>query len=52
MSEHDVPVDFIVTPDRIIETTHVHARPSGIIWELLLGDAYKRMPILAEMRKK
>ena len=52
MAEHDVPVDFIVTPDRIIETAHVHARPSGIIWELLPSDACKRMPILAEMRKK
>ena len=52
MSEHDVPVDFIVTPDRIIETTHSHPKPSGIIWELLPSDAFKRMPILAELRRK
>ena len=52
MSEHDVPVDFIVTPDRIIETTHSHPKPSGIIWELLPSDALKRMPILSELRRK
>ena len=52
MSEHDVSVDFIVTPDRIIETTHSHPKPSGIIWELLPSDVFKRMPILAELRRK
>lgn len=52
MGEHDVPVDFIVTPDRIIETTHSHPKPMGIIWELLPNDAFKRMPILAELRRK
>ncbi|MFQ6129729.1 MAG: 5-formyltetrahydrofolate cyclo-ligase [Candidatus Hadarchaeaceae archaeon] len=52
MSEHDVPVDFIVTPDRIIETTHAHPKPPGIIWELLPSDALKRMPILSELKTK
>lgn len=52
MSEHDVPVDFIVTSDRIIETTHAHPKPSGIIWKLLPSDVFKRMPILAELRRK
>jgi 5-formyltetrahydrofolate cyclo-ligase len=52
MSEHDVPVDFIVTPDHIIETTHTHPKPRGIILELLPSDAYKLMPILAELRGK
>lgn len=52
MTEHDAPVDFIVTPERIIETSHAHSKPRGIIWELLPSDAYKRMPILAELRGK
>ena len=52
MSEHDVPVDFIATSDCIIETTHAHPKPPGIIWELLPSDAFKRMPILAELRRK
>lgn len=52
MTEHDAPIDYIVTPDLIIETSHVHSKPLGIIWELLPSDAYKRMPILAELREK
>ena len=52
MNKHDVPVDFIVTPNHIIETSHAHSKPRGIIWELLPSDAYKRMPILAELRGK
>ncbi len=52
MSEHDAPVDLIVTPDRIIETAHAYSKPRGIIWELLPSDAFKQMPILAELREK
>ena len=52
MAEHDAPIDFIVTPEQIIETSHLHPKPQGIIWKLLPGDAYKRMPILAELRGK
>ncbi len=52
MGEHDVPVDFIVTPDRIIETARAHSKPRGVIWELLPSDVFKRMPILAELRRK
>lgn len=52
MTEHDAPIDFIVTPDLVIETSHLHPKPRGIIWELLTSDAYKQMPILAELRGK
>jgi len=52
MTEHDVPVDFIVTPDETIETKQTYPKPRGIMWDLLPSDAYKRMPILAELRGK
>ena len=52
MSEHDAPVDFIVTPERVIETKHCHPKPPGIFWELLPGDAFKRISTLAELRKR
>lgn len=51
MTEHDAPVDFIITPERTIEVKHVHRKPEGIFWELLSPDAFKRMPILAELRR-
>ncbi len=50
MAKHDVPIDFIVTPESIIRTERAKSKPSGIIWELLPSDAFKRMPILAELR--
>ena len=52
MSEHDAPVDLIVTPDRIVETSRAYPKPRGIIWDILSSDAFKQMPILAELRGK
>lgn len=52
MAEHDVPVDLIVTPKRAIEVTRAHRRPEGILWHLLPPDVFKRMPILAELRRE
>ncbi|RLG57861.1 MAG: 5-formyltetrahydrofolate cyclo-ligase [Hadesarchaea archaeon] len=50
MDEHDVPVDFLVTPEQTIETEHSFPKPSGIIWELFAGDEFKQIPVLAELR--
>ena len=50
MTEHDAPVDVIVTPERVIEVKPPRPKP-GLIWELLPSDAFKRMPILAEVRE-
>jgi 5-formyltetrahydrofolate cyclo-ligase len=52
MTEHDVPVDFIITPERTIKVEHGYRKPSGILWELLPPDAFKQMPVLAELREK
>ena len=52
MTEHDVPIDFIVTPKRVIETEHRHPKPLGVIWDILSPDDFKRMPILAELREE
>ena len=49
MTEHDAPVDVIITPERVMEVKP-HYRKPGMIWDLLPGDAFKRMPILAEVR--
>ncbi|MEM3452706.1 MAG: 5-formyltetrahydrofolate cyclo-ligase [Candidatus Hadarchaeum sp.] len=52
MEAHDVPVDYIVTPDQIIKTSRHYPRPSGIDWDLLPADALKQIPLLAELRKE
>lgn len=50
MTEHDVPVDAIITPDEVIEVRQQYSKPLGINWDLLSPDDYRLMPILAELR--
>jgi 5-formyltetrahydrofolate cyclo-ligase len=45
--DHDVPMDLIVTPERVVRTG-VGAKPSGIDWEAL-GDRVSEMPVLARL---
>ena len=51
MTEHDISVDFIVTPDRTIKVEHGYRKPSRILWELLPSDAFNKMPILGKLRE-
>jgi 5-formyltetrahydrofolate cyclo-ligase len=46
MTPHDVPVDLIVTPERVIRTRRAHARPRGIRWSELSADQLRAMPVL------
>lgn len=48
----DVPVDVIVTPTRVIQTSGAVPRPSGILWEYVTGAMLQAMPILAELRSR
>lgn len=52
VEEHDISVDYIVTPTRVIKTERAHPRPEGIIWKKVNSEMLERMPILAELRKK
>ncbi|RLF46524.1 MAG: 5-formyltetrahydrofolate cyclo-ligase [Thermoplasmata archaeon] len=48
MKEHDVPIDYIITPTRIIKTERVYEKPHGIIWEIL----DKELPVLEILKRK
>ncbi len=55
--DHDVPLDLIVTPERVIrpaEGEHSggqkHEKPSGIDWELLGTERRQEIPVLDRMR--
>ena len=49
---HDVPVDFIVTPDRVIDCRSRHAPRSavGIRWQDLTEEKIAAIPLLAAQR--
>lgn len=48
---HDLVVDAIITPTKVLRIRRMYELPKGIIWENLSADKIKEMPILAELRK-
>ena len=50
MTSHDVPVDLIVTPTRVIPCRRVFARPHRIEWDELTPPLVAAMPALARLR--
>ena len=46
--DHDVPLDLVVTPDRVVRTETPYSRPSGIHWHLLDPERRSEIPVLAE----
>ena len=52
LTSHDVPVDYIVTPDRIIDCRAAHGPrgPAGIRWDDLTREKIESTPLLAARR--
>ncbi len=46
MKNHDVPLDLIVTPDRVLRTARAFGKPAGIRWEELSVAQLEAMPAL------
>ena len=52
MTAHDVPLDLIVTPERVVRTRRSHAKPSGIDWSELSPAQLRAMPILSALNAR
>ncbi|XP_004067391.1 methenyltetrahydrofolate synthase domain-containing protein isoform X1 [Oryzias latipes] len=50
MASHDLTVDFILTPTRVIETHCKLPKPQGIIWTKLDDEKLEKIPILKKLR--
>jgi len=50
MVPHDIPVDVIATPTRLIFTKTNYSRPAGIMWEKLENSKIKDIPPLRELK--
>jgi 5-formyltetrahydrofolate cyclo-ligase len=50
MTDHDVSLDIIATPERTVRTHRRRAQPAGILWEKLSVDQLAAMPALARLR--
>ncbi len=46
MTDHDIPLNAIVTPNEIIEIASPPARPRGIYWGMLPPDKIDAIPVL------
>jgi 5-formyltetrahydrofolate cyclo-ligase len=51
MRGHDLPVDFLITPEQVIAAPSLHPRPRGVIWEILREDTIQSVPLLRKGRR-
>jgi 5-formyltetrahydrofolate cyclo-ligase len=52
LKPHDIPVDFIVTPDKNINCKTKLAKPEGIYWEYLSEEKIAAIPLLKKMQAR
>ena len=43
---HDVPLDVVVTPERVVRTKTAQERPDGIDWDALDDERIAEIPVL------
>jgi 5-formyltetrahydrofolate cyclo-ligase len=46
MTEHDIPLSAIITPDEVIEIKSKFPRPKGIYWNMLPPEKIAAIPVL------
>ena len=46
MTEHDIPLDAIVTPDKALPLKRRYAKPRGVYWKLLPAEKIDAIPVL------
>lgn len=49
---HDVPMEWIVTPERAFRTTGTGRKPTGIEWDALPADRLAEIPILSRLQSQ
>ena len=50
MVAHDTPLDWIITPDEVIETHTMLAQPEGVNWDAIQSDQYDNIPFLLSLK--
>ncbi|KAJ1084179.1 hypothetical protein NDU88_004331 [Pleurodeles waltl] len=52
VDDHDLTVDYVLTPTRVIKTGCQRPKPLGIIWSKISREMLQRIPILKTLRHK
>jgi 5-formyltetrahydrofolate cyclo-ligase len=51
MYVHDIPVDYVLTPQRVYRMNPSHPKPQGIYWDILSEGKLFSVPILRELMR-
>lgn len=51
MLAHDIPLDLIATPDKLIACARRHKRPEDILWSALPEEKIAEIPVLARLAR-
>jgi 5-formyltetrahydrofolate cyclo-ligase len=51
MTEHDIPLDAIVTPEKLMTLKRRYRKPRGIYWKLLPEEKIAAIPVLHKSRR-
>lgn len=49
MTDHDVPLDLVVTPEEVIVTDTDFSRPGGVLWDDLPPEKIGEIPLLQQL---
>jgi 5-formyltetrahydrofolate cyclo-ligase len=49
---HDVPVDWIITPDAAVRVPGVAREPGRVLWDLIPGSEHEFLPPVIELRDR
>ena len=52
MLAHDSPLDFVATPERLIETKSPFPCPAGVAWDMVQDDQIRDIPFLLELKDR
>ncbi|CQH59606.1 probable COG0212-type thiamine metabolism protein [Halobacterium hubeiense] len=47
--DHDVPMDYVVTPERVLDTDAPDEKPEGIEWDAVTEERREEIPVLARL---
>jgi len=50
LQPHDTFLNWIITPEEVIEVKNVGPQPGGIDWDRILPDQYKTIPVLRKLK--
>uniref|UniRef100_G1SHN6 Methenyltetrahydrofolate synthase domain-containing protein n=1 Tax=Oryctolagus cuniculus TaxID=9986 RepID=G1SHN6_RABIT len=52
LEDHDIMVDYILTPTRLIATGRERPQPAGITWSKISPEMMEKIPILRSLRRR